>query len=118
MTGLYFFDERAPRFARQLTPSKRGETEIIELIRCYLNEGQLNVHDLGRGTAWLDTGTPESLLQAANFMEVIEQRQGLKISSPEEIAWRMGYISTPEFKILTGKFKGNAYGKYLESLLS
>jgi glucose-1-phosphate thymidylyltransferase len=118
VTGLYFFDHRAPQFARSLKPSARGEVEIIELIRCYLSLGQLKVHDLGRGTAWLDTGTPESLLQAANFMEVIEQRQGLKIAAPEEIAWRMGYISLDQLKSLAQKFKGNAYGRYLEGLYS
>lgn len=117
ITGLYFFDHRAPAFARGLKPSSRGETEIIELIRCYLNLGKLSVFDLGRGTAWLDTGTPESLLQAANFVEVVEQRQGLKIASPEEIAWRMGFIDLGQLKELTAKFKGNAYGKYLEGLL-
>ena len=117
ITGLYFFDHRAPAFARGLKPSSRGETEIIELIRCYLNLGKLSVFDLGRGTAWLDTGTPESLLQAANFVEVVEQRQGLKIASPEEIAWHMGFIDLGQLKELTVKFKGNAYGKYLEGLL-
>jgi glucose-1-phosphate thymidylyltransferase len=117
ITGLYFFDHRAPAFARGLKPSSRGETEIIELIRCYLNLGKLSVFDLGRGTAWLDTGTPESLLQAANFVEVVEQRQGLKISSPEEIAWHMGFIDLGQLKELIAKFKGNAYGKYLEGLL-
>jgi glucose-1-phosphate thymidylyltransferase len=118
ITGLYFFDEKAPEFAQNLKPSPRGETEIIELIRCYLNLGSLSVHDLGRGTAWLDTGTPESLLQAANFVEVIEQRQGLKIACPEEIAWRLGYIDRARLTELAQKFKGNAYGKYLEGLLS
>jgi glucose-1-phosphate thymidylyltransferase len=116
ITGLYFFDHRAPDFARNLKPSARGETEIIELIRRYLNDGQLSVFDLGRGTAWLDTGTPESLLQAANFVEVIEQRQGLKIASPEEIAWRMGYITLDQLKTLAGQLNGNAYGRYLQSL--
>jgi glucose-1-phosphate thymidylyltransferase len=117
ITGLYFFDEKAPEFAQNLKPSPRGETEIIELIRCYLNLGSLSVHDLGRGTAWLDTGTPESLLQAANFVEVIEQRQGLKIACPEEIAWRLGYIDRARLTELAQKFKGNAYGKYLAGLL-
>lgn len=117
ITGLYFFDERAPEFASKLKSSSRGETEIIELIRCYLDLGILSVHDLGRGTAWLDTGTPESLLQAANFVEVIEQRQGLKIACPEEIAWRMGYIDSKQLSNLAQKFKGNAYGKYLTEIL-
>jgi glucose-1-phosphate thymidylyltransferase len=118
ITGLYFFDDRAPLFARQLKPSSRSEIEIIELIRCYLNLGELIVHDLGRGTAWLDTGTPESLLKAANFVAALEQHQRLKIACPEEIAWRMGFIKTDQFKNLAKHFNGNPYGKYLEGLSS
>ena len=92
VTGLYFFDGRAPAFSAGLTPSSRGETEIIDLLRCYLDAGALHLQPLGRGFAWLDTGTHESMLQASQFVQTIEQRQGLRIGCPEEVAWLNGWI--------------------------
>ncbi len=113
ITGLYFYDSRAVGFAKTLRPSGRGELEITDLNREYLKHGLLDVEPLGRGMAWLDTGTPDSLLQAANFVETIEQRQGLKIAVPEEVAWRMGWIDTAGLEALAAAFNGNAYGQYL-----
>lgn len=117
VTGLYFYDNRAVEFARTLRPSERGELEITDLNRRYLERGLLNVELLGRGMAWLDTGTPESLLQAANFVETVEQRQGLKIASPEEVAFRQGWISDVELLTLADPFGSNAYGEYLRGLV-
>lgn len=117
VTGLYFYDNRAVEFARTLRPSERGELEITDLNRRYLERGLLNVELLGRGMAWLDTGTPESLLQAANFVETVEQRQGLKIASPEEVAFRQGWISDVELLALAEPFGSNTYGEYLRGLV-
>ncbi len=113
VTGLYFFDGRAPELAGRLEPSPRGELEITDLNRLYLEEGRLRVELLGRGYAWLDTGTPESLLDAAEFIRTIETRQGLKISCPEEIAWRMGFISADDLRNLAGPLAKSEYGSYL-----
>lgn len=116
ITGLYFYDPRAVDFAKTLRPSGRGELEITDLNREYLKHGLLDVEPLGRGMAWLDTGTPESLLQAANFVETIEARQGLKIAVPEEVAFRMGWIDVRQLEVLADAFGGNAYGRYLGGL--
>lgn len=117
VTGLYFYDGRAAEMARAITPSPRGELEITDVNRRYLEEGTLRVETLGRGFAWLDTGTPGSLLEASEFMHAVERRQGLKISAPEEIAWRQGWISDEDLKTLAARLKGNDYGTYLLGLL-
>jgi glucose-1-phosphate thymidylyltransferase len=117
VTGLYFYDQHAPEFARTLQPSKRGELEITDLNRCYLEQGTLNVELLGRGTAWLDTGTHESLLQAATFIETIEKRQGMKVCCPEEIAYRMDYIPIEAIAALVDNFGQSSYGDYLRQLV-
>ncbi len=111
--GLYFYDERVVEFAKALKPSPRGEIEITDLNRVYLEMGELNVTSLGRGVAWLDAGTHESLLQASNFVQAVEERQGLMISSPEEIAYREGFISREQLKTLAEKLGNNGYGDYL-----
>jgi glucose-1-phosphate thymidylyltransferase len=116
VTGLYFYDERAPEYARSLKPSARGELEITDLNRRYLEDGSLNVELLGRGTAWLDTGTHESLLQASVFIETLEARQGMKICCPEEIAYRMGYIGIEELAKLADDLGKSSYGAYLQEL--
>lgn len=116
VTGLYFYDERAPEYARSLKPSARGELEITDLNRRYLEDGSLNVELLGRGTAWLDTGTHESLLQASVFIETLEARQGMKICCPEEIAYRMGYIGIEELAKLADELGKSSYGEYLHGL--
>jgi glucose-1-phosphate thymidylyltransferase len=118
VTGLYFYDEQVTDFAASLKPSARGELEITDLNNCYLRQGRLTVEMLGRGFAWLDTGTPESLLQAAEFMATVEARQGLKIACPEEIAWRLGWIDDGRLEALAAGFKGNDYGRYLRDLLA
>jgi glucose-1-phosphate thymidylyltransferase len=114
---MYFFDGKVSDYAAAVQPSSRGELEIIDLIRLYLMEGSLQVEVLGRGIAWLDAGTHESLLQAANFIQTVEERQGLLISSPEEIAYRMGFISADLLQQQAELMKNNEYGKYLLSLL-
>ncbi len=117
VTGLYFYDERASELARDLRPSARGELEITDLNLRYLAEGALHVEVLGRGMAWLDTGTHESLLQAANFVETIEARQGLKIACPEEVAYRQGWIDAAALERLADPMRKNGYGQYLLSLM-
>ena len=116
VVGLYFCDGRAPEFASSLRPSARGELEITDLLRRYLADGSLQVEQLGRGYAWLDAGTHESLLQASGFVETLEARQGLRICCPEEIAWRNGWISSDELAKLAGPMAGNSYGRYLLDL--
>jgi len=117
VTGLYFYDSSVADIAAGLKRSARGELEITDLNKVYLERGQLNVELLGRGTAWLDTGTHESLLQAATFIEAIEQRQGLKVSCVEEIAWRMGYITAEELEAHAEALKSSGYGQYLLEVL-
>ncbi|MDQ3444127.1 MAG: glucose-1-phosphate thymidylyltransferase RfbA [Chloroflexota bacterium] len=116
VTGLYFYDNQVLNIARDLVPSARGEYEITDVNLVYLRQGQLKVETLGRGTAWLDTGTHESLLQAGNFVQIIEQRQGLKIACPEEIAYRMGFIDAAALERLAQPLS-NGYGDYLRELL-
>ena len=117
VTGLYFYDGRASDFAAQLKPSARGELEITDLNRRYLEDGSLRLEKLGRGHAWLDTGTHESLLQAGNFIETIEQRQGLRVCCPEEIAYFNGWIDAAQLEALAKPLAKNGYGQYLLSLL-
>ncbi|MDZ4349498.1 MAG: glucose-1-phosphate thymidylyltransferase RfbA [Xanthomonadaceae bacterium] len=117
VTGLYFYDGRAPGFARALAPSARGELEITDLNRCYLDDGSLNLEKMGRGFAWLDTGTHESLLQAGNFIETIEQRQGLRICCPEEVAFGNGWIDAAQLRALAEPLAKNGYGRYLLGVL-
>ena len=113
VTGLYFYDGEVCDLAASLKPSARGELEITDLNRLYLEMGKLSVERLGRGTAWLDTGTPESMLQASNFIHVLEERQGLKVACIEEIAWRMGFISLDQMGELGRELQKSAYGQYL-----
>ena len=117
VTGLYFYDARVCELARTVQPSARGELEITDLNRIYLERGELSVEVLGRGTAWLDTGTQSSLLAASNFVETIEERQGFKICCPEEIAYSMGYISEAELRKLAEPLASSGYGDYLLGLL-
>jgi glucose-1-phosphate thymidylyltransferase len=117
VTGLYFYDKRVVDMAAELRPSARGELEITDINARYLESGDLHVEMLGRGTAWLDTGTHESLLQAANFIETVEQRQGLKVSCVEEIAYRLGYISAEQLERLARPLAKSGYGDYLLDLL-
>ena len=116
VTGIYFFDEQVTEIAAGLTPSARGELEITDVNLAYLERGELQVELLGRGVAWLDTGTHEALLHASNFIQTVQERQGLMVSSPEEIAFRMGYISREELRERAAPMKKNAYGAYLERL--
>lgn len=113
LTGLYFFDGQAPEIARSLKPSGRGELEITDMIRHYLDAGTLYVESLGRGIAWLDTGTPEALLEAAEFVRILEKRQGFKIACPEEIAFRLGLIDRAALEALAAAYGKNDYGAYL-----
>jgi glucose-1-phosphate thymidylyltransferase len=115
--GLYFYDGQATSIATQILPSSRGELEITDVNRVYLERGELTVRQLGRGIAWLDAGTPEMLLQAANFVQAVEERQGLMIGCPEEVAYRMGFISKEELHRLATVLRNNNYGKYLLQLL-
>ena len=117
VTGLYFYDGDAVELARNLTPSARGELEITDLNTAYLRRGNLKVERLSRGTAWLDTGTHNSLLDAANFIRVLEERQGLKVACVEEIAYRMGYIDRDRLAGLAGSLGSSSYGRYLQQLL-
>jgi glucose-1-phosphate thymidylyltransferase len=117
VTGIYFYDERAPHFARHMKPSARGELEITDLNREYLHLGELNVERLGRGTAWLDTGTHNSLLDAGLFVRIIEERQSLKVACVEEIAWRMGFIDAPQLEILAKPLIKSGYGEYLRRIV-
>ena len=117
VTGLYFYDGRAPEFAASLKPSPRGELEITDLNRVYLEQGNLSVEIMGRGYAWLDTGTHESLLEASQFIATLENRQGLKVACPEEIAFRQRWISAEQLETLAAPLAKNGYGKYLKRLL-
>jgi len=117
VTGLYFYDNQVLDMAASLTPSARGELEITDVNRLYLDRQQLNVVQLGRGYAWLDTGTHESLLEASSFIETVEQRQGLKVACPEEIAWRLGYVTDMQLEALAVGLGKSSYGAYLRELL-
>lgn len=117
VTGLYFYDDQVVQLAKALEPSARGELEITDLNRRYLEQGTLRVELLGRGFAWLDTGSHSSLLQASQFVETVEQRQGMMIACPEEIAFRRGWISADELDRLSAALKQNDYGRYLRALL-
>ncbi|MBF6022723.1 glucose-1-phosphate thymidylyltransferase RfbA [Lysobacter niastensis] len=117
VTGLYFYDGRASEFASQLKPSARGELEITDLNARYLEEGSLHLEQLGRGYAWLDTGTHQSLLEASNYIETIEARQGLRVCCPEEIAWNNGWIDAEQLNALAKPLAKNGYGQYLLSLV-
>ena len=116
VTGLYFYDEHAAQYAKTIRPSRRGELEITALNNIYLERGALNVEVMGRGFAWLDTGTHEALLQAGAFVQTIEARQGLKVGSPEEVAFHMGYIDATQLRDVARKYLKSGYGQYLERL--
>ncbi|MGN0531473.1 MAG: glucose-1-phosphate thymidylyltransferase RfbA [Eubacterium sp.] len=116
ITGLYFYDNRCIKYAKSLKPSVRGELEITDLNRVYLENGELDVKLLGRGYAWLDTGTMDSLIDAGNFVKTIQNQQGIRISAPEEIAWRKGWISTDVLKKSAEKYGKSDYGQYLKKL--
>ena len=118
VTGFYFLDGRAPEIAARLKPSARGEHEITDVLNEYLKQGELNAVPLGRGLAWLDTGTHEALLEAAHFIETIERRQGLKIACPEEVAYRMGFIDARQLEELARPLEKSSYGQYLRTVLT
>jgi len=118
VTGLYFYDNDVVQMAKGLKPSPRGELEITDLNRLYLARGDLHVEVMGRGMAWLDTGTHDSLLEAGSFIQTIEKRQGLKVACPEEIAYRMGFIDATQVEVLAKKYAKNGYGQYLMQMLS
>ena len=113
VTGLYFYDSNIVEVAKSIKPSARGELEITDVNKRYLEEGKLNVITMGRGTAWLDTGTFDSLMEASSFIETLEKRQGLKVSCPEEIAWRRGLIDSDQLRALAEPLLKSGYGKYL-----
>jgi len=117
VTGLYFYDEQVTDIARSLTPSARGELEITDVNLAYLERGELNLEQLGRGVAWLDTGTHDALLQAANFIQAVQERQGLLISCPEEIGWRNGWVEDEALRARAEALSKNSYGRYLATLL-
>ncbi len=117
VTGIYMYNNEVVDIAKTIEPSARGELEITDINKVYLDKGALNVELFDRGTAWLDTGTTQSLLDAANFIRVLEERQGLKIGCPEETAWRQGFINNEQLKELSKKFSNGSYGEYLRSLL-
>ena len=117
VTGLYFYDNDVVEMAKNLKPSPRGELEITDINRIYMEQGRLSVAMMGRGYAWLDTGTHQSLIEASNFIATIEERQGLKVSCPEEIAYRKGFIDAEQVKVLAQPLKKNAYGQYLLKMI-
>ncbi len=118
VTGLYFYDSQVVDIAANLKPSLRGEFEITDVNRAYLERGELTVQPIGRGYAWLDTGTPDSLLDAAEFVRVLEKRQGFKIACPEEVAWRRGFIGDGDIERLANRLGSSQYGSYLRQLLA
>jgi len=118
VTGLYFYDQQVVELAKSIKPSPRGELEITDLNRLYLERGTLEVETMGRGYAWLDTGTHESMLEASQFIQTIERRQGLKVAAPEEIVWRNGWIDDAQLERLAQPLVKSGYGDYLRGLLS